>query len=174
MLRLCIDIVECQRAGVCSIRLKGGDAGPRWSFRIPIMVGHDNKLSSFTAHFISYCYQGWHIGWISADTDIRYFGSNWYISDIYWCLIFSNLQCVIDTISDIWKKADIYRYPIFWKTEMPSLIAMSHFIKLKPWLIISQSGRFTYGLKFFGQLAHDGRGGFHWRPYLPNTHQRVM
>ena len=36
------------------------------------------------------------------------------------------LQFVTDMISDIWKKADIYRYPIYWKTDMPSLVIILH------------------------------------------------
>ncbi len=91
--------------------------------------------------------QGWHIGWIAADigypiisfsrypisnifncplstdiryltpADIRYFN----FADIRY-LIFPGLQFVTDTISDIKKKNYIYRYPIYRKTNMPSLL----------------------------------------------------
>ncbi len=36
--------------------------------------------------------------------------------------IFPSLQFVTDTISDILKKADIYRYPMYRITDMPSLV----------------------------------------------------
>ena len=77
------------------------------------------------------------ISWFLADIRYLIFGFSGYpiadklncslSTDTWYFLIcrypiFPSLQFVTDMISDIWNKADIYPYPIYRKTGMPSLV----------------------------------------------------
>ncbi len=91
----------------------------------------DHFLPVFDLLFVKiysnlYIFWSWDIE--SRISDIGYL-SMWIhpISDIFKFAdirypIFPKLQFLTDTISDIWKIADIYRYPIYRKTDMPSLV----------------------------------------------------